>query len=175
MLQKKIQNNNNIPIYEEEGIGATPENDDSYRYEIDTRILLEETYNNWLGKKKVNGKWVNDNLKNPMMTKELADKLIQSIRLKVNTHSLVSRYDDDRFIKKVAWGTAKTWNRALRFNLQKYKVGVDDYTVLVTVDIPYLIEQLLYAAKNGFMMQLRTEKGKIHISRQEGETPQGGL
>ena len=173
MLQQDRILPSNLPNFDE-GEGASIESDDSYKYEIDTKVLLEETYNNWLGKSKKGGRWVEDSNKKAMMTKELADKLIQSIRLKVNTHSLISRYDDDRFIKKVAWQTARTWNRALRFKLQHYKVSVEDYSVLITNDVPFLIEQLLYAAKGGFMMTSRTEKGKINVVQQKNDDV-GGL
>lgn len=173
MLQKDKVLPHNIPSFDE-GEGASIESEDSYKYEIDTKVLLEETYNNWLGRSKKGGKWVDDPFKKAMMSKELADKMIQSIRLKVNTHSLISRYDDDRFIKKVAWMTARTWNRALRFKLTDYKLSVEDYSLLVTNDIPFLIEQLLYAAKGGFMMTARTEKGKINVVQQKSDE-MGGL
>lgn len=154
------------------GQPANLESDDSFKYEIDTRVLLEETYNNWLGRSKIDGVWKDDPFKKKMMKKELADKLIQSIRLKVNTHSLLSFYDES-IINKIAYETAKVWNESLMFSSLSYDLSVEDYRVLIRVDVPFLIKQLLLSSINGRMMELRADRGKIQIVR--NETPQGGL
>lgn len=158
---------------EDPGQSASLESEDSFKYEIDTRVLLEETYNNWLGRSKDGGVWKDDPFKKQMMKKELADKLIQSIRLKVNTHSLLSYYDEP-IINKIAYETAKVWNEALMFSSLSYDLATEDYKVLIRVDVPFLIKQLLLSSINGRMMELRADRGKIHITRNE-VAPSGGL
>lgn len=157
---------------QQNGTPASNISDDSLRYEVDTQVLLEETYNNWLGKSKLNGEWMDDPFKKPMMSKELADKLIQSIRLKVNTHSLLSYYDNE-LINKIAYTTAKVWNEALMFETMNYKLSSNDYKVLIRVDIPFLIQQLLLQAYKGISSDNRTKSRSINVIKREDS--QGGL
>ena len=175
-LNKNKNYYNSIKEKNKEQIGSEAgsiDSEDSQRYEIDTDILLERVYNSWLGRTLIDGIWQPDEKKKQMMSKEFADKLITSIRLKINTHSNLSTYDED-FIKKIALETCLVYNEDLMYESVKYKVKSSDYKILIT-DLKHLIMQLLRIALHGGMKIYRAERGKININRVEQDGNIGGL
>lgn len=146
--------------------------DDSQRYEIDTDYLIEKAYNGWLGRSLFNGVWSPDPKKTQTMSKELADKLKNSIQMKVNTHSNLSIYDED-FIRKVAIETCEVYNEALMYEAPRYNLNNHDFKILIT-DIKHLIMQLLRIALHGNMVKLRTDSRRLSIVKQESDNI-GGL
>lgn len=154
---------------------VTLESDDVLKFEIETERIIERLYNSWLGKTKKDGIWEEDPNKKAMMSKELADKLVNSINLKIVPPALISQYPNEELINDIAWETAKVWNRHVRFEAKKYKIQVEDLRVVMQNDIPYIIKQLLYLGYQGFNNRMRVERGKIMITKSETNTNSGGL
>lgn len=160
-----IENNKFMP---EELLGnreAKVESEDSYRYEIDTNTFLDRIYYYWIGYTKFDGEWVKDPNRKPVMTQELADKLINEITYRVNTHSFLSTYDE-RFITKISVEAALVINRTLMFETEQYKLSTNDFNRLI-VALKHIFMSLLRIAQHGHMVQYRMNKGKINIIRQE--------
>ena len=171
-------NNNEIPINPyipqdvyEMSKEANLESEDSYKYEIDTQIFIERIYYFWIGYTKMEGEWVRDPHRTPIMTQELADILKNEIEYRVNTHSFLSTYDAD-FIKKVSIESAIVINNTLMFQLEKYKMNVYDFQRIIMA-LKHIFMSLLRIAHRGHMVNYRMNKGKINIIRQESNV--GGM
>lgn len=162
----QIDNDNNVPmdIYQM-AKEANIESEDSYRYEIDTNIHFEKLYNQWIGYTKMDGEWVRDPHKKPVMNIEMADKLINEMSMLVNTHSSLSILKTDE-IKRIAWRFADGWNRTLMFQAATYKLNVNDFQRFPMTLFNHMVI-MLKLAQNGHTVHYRMNKGKINVVRQE--------
>lgn len=173
--QKRQHNpysNNEKVIEEENNTPANTYSDDTLWLEINTEPLLENLYNHWLGKKKLNGVWVDDKNAKPRMTKELADKLINTLRLKVNPHTLISGYDTEE-IKQISLQTCKKINYELMFEVEKYGLSVSDFSLLVTNEIKFFIIQTLNMGKDYMNTKLRFGSRSVQVLKREEDN--GGM